>query len=103
MENITNNVERIENEAEKILESARSRANDILLEAREKGRKISSSQLNMDEVKAESATIIHNAKEEADKKIEASHLESQQLENLASEKVNEVVEHILNIVTGANL
>jgi len=103
MESITNNVESIEGEAEKILESAKNRANEILLEAREKAKKISSSQLNTDEVKAQSISIVHSAKEEAEKKVEASRLESSKVEAHASDKVDEMVEYILNIVTGAKV
>ncbi|MFC1934068.1 hypothetical protein ACFLWC_06630 [Chloroflexota bacterium] len=100
MESISSSVEAVESEAQKILESARTRANEILLEARETAKKISSSKLSMDDVQVESLNITHSASEEAKRKIEASHSESDQLETRAGKKVNELVELIFNIVTG---
>jgi vacuolar-type H+-ATPase subunit H len=100
MEEVSSNVETIEVEAEKILESARGRANEILHKAREEARKISSSELPMDEVKKECESIIHEAAETANKKIEASLLESSEVRARADEKVGEIVKRIVNIVTG---
>ena len=51
-EEMTSNVETIEVEAERILEEARSKANEILLKANEEASKMLSSELPMDEVKA---------------------------------------------------
>jgi len=101
MEEITSNVETIEVEAEKILESARSRANEILLKAKEEAKRISSSELPMDEVKTECESIVRKAREEANKKTEASLLESSEVRAHADDKVSEIVERIVNIVTGA--
>ena len=101
MEEVTSSVETIEVEAEKILESARGRANEILLEAKEEAKKISSSELPMDEVKTECEGIIRKAREEANKKIEASLLESSEVKAHADEKVGEIAKRIVNIVTGA--
>ncbi len=101
MEEVASSVEAIEVEAEKILESARSRANEILLKAKEEANKISSSELPMDEVKTECESIIRKARGEATKKTEASLLESSEVRAHAEEKVGEIVKRIVNIVTGA--
>jgi len=101
MEEVTSSVETIEVEAEKILESARSRANEILLKAKEEAKKISSSKLSLDEVKTGLEGIVREAKEEANKKIEASRQESSEVRARADEKVDEIVKRIVNIVTGA--
>ena len=101
MEEVTSSVETIEVEAEKILESAKSRANEILLKAREEAKKISSSELPMDEVKTECESIIRKAREEANKKAEASLLESAEVRARANEKVGDIVERLVNIITGA--
>ena len=101
MEEVTSNVETIEVEAEKLLESARSRANEILLKAKEEAKKISSSAMPMDEVKKEGEGIINKAREEANKKIEDSLLESSELKTRADEKVDKIVKRIVSIVTGA--
>ncbi len=101
MEEVASSVEAIEVEAEKVLESARSRANQILLKAKEEANKISSSDLPMDEVKTECERIIRKAREEANKKTEASLLESSEVRARADEKVGEIVQRIVDIVTGA--
>lgn len=101
MEEVISSVESIEAEAEKILESARSRANEILLKAKEEANKISSAELPMDEVKTECESIIGKARQEADKKFEASRLESSTVRTRADEKVSQIVDLIVNIITGA--
>ncbi len=101
MEEVASSVEAIEVEAEKVLESARSRANQILLKAKEEANKISSSELPMDEVKTECERIIRKAREEANKKTEASLLESSQVRARADGKVGEIVQRIVDIVTGS--
>jgi len=103
MEEVTSSVETIEVEAEKILESARSRANEILLKAKDEAKKISSSELPMDEVKTECESITRKAREEANKKTEASLLESSEVRARAGEKVGGVVKRMVNIITGAEL
>ncbi len=55
----------------------------------------------MDEAKTECESIIRKAREEANKKIEASLLESSEVKARAGEKVGEIVKRIVNIVTGA--
>jgi len=50
---ITNSVEALEVEAEKILEEAKTRASEILLEAREEAKKMLSSPLPLDAVQTE--------------------------------------------------
>lgn len=101
MEEVASSVETIEVEAEKILESAKSRANEILLKAKEEANKISSSELPMDEVKTECERIIRKAREEASKKAETSLLESSQVKARADGKVGEIVQRIVDIVTGS--
>jgi len=101
MEEVTSSVETIEAEAEKMLESARSRADEILLKARGEAKKISSSELPLDEVKTECESVIHKAREEANKKTEASRREASVVRARAEEKVGEIVQRIVDIVTGA--
>jgi len=98
---ISKSVADIESEAEKILEEARTRANDILLKAREEVKEILSSQLPMDETEAKCQEIIQNAKIEADRKIKDADKQASQLETNAGKKVAAVEKRIVNIVTGA--
>ncbi len=100
---ISKSVEDIESEAERILEEARTRANEILLKAKEEAKEILSSQLPMDEVKTECQEIIHNAKVEADKKSKDAANKASEIGTTADKKIEGVVEHIVNIIIGAQL
>ena len=99
-EKITSSVEAIEVEAHKILEDAKARANEILVEAREEAKKILSSQLPMDEAKAFSDKFVSSARAEAEKKIEDSEKKAADISAAADEKVGETTKLIVNIVTG---
>lgn len=103
METIPSNIETIETEAEEILEAARNKAKEIILEAKKEARKISSAHLSLDDINTEAIQIKNRAKEEAAKKVESSHLEASKLEAHANDKVNQIVEHILKVVTGVGL
>lgn len=69
-EEITSSVEALEVEAEKILAEAKTRASEIVLEAKEEAKKMLSSQLPLDDVKTECEKTVSKAKAETDKKIE---------------------------------
>ena len=97
---ITHDVEALEVEAEKILEEARTRANQILLEAREEAKKMLSSQLPLDEVKTECDNIINKARAEADEKTKDSEKKAAEIGINADRKVKELTELVVNIVTG---
>lgn len=101
MEKVTSSIETIEVEAEKLLESARSKANEILLKASEESQQILSSGLPMDKVKAEGQKIIDKARKEADSKVEDSKSKAQEIKAEADKKVEKIVQRMLNIVTGA--
>ena len=97
---ITNSVEALEVEAEKILEEARTRANKILFEAREEAKKIDSSHLPLDEIKTECDKIVNKARAEADEKIKDSEGKAVEIGINADKKVKEITELVVNIVTG---
>ena len=99
-EKISKGVEAIELEAEKILEDARTRANEILLKAREEVKKISSSQMPVDEVKPECDKIIDKAKVEADGKIKDSEKKASEISAIANKKIGEITQRVVNIVVG---
>ncbi|MFC1897692.1 hypothetical protein ACFLX8_03895 [Chloroflexota bacterium] len=102
-EEITSNVETIEVEAKRILEEARNKANEILLKANEAANKTTSHDLPLDEVKAECEHITHQAREEADKKVEDSKKKASEIKSEISKKGNKIIERIVNNVTGAKL
>jgi vacuolar-type H+-ATPase subunit H len=97
---ITNSVEALEGEAEKILEEARNRASEILLEAREEAKKIVSSQLSLDETKTECDSIVSKARTGADEKIKGSEKKAAEIGINTDKKVKELTELVVNIVTG---
>jgi vacuolar-type H+-ATPase subunit H len=101
MNDITSSVEATEVEAEKILEEAKTRANEILLKSREEARKIVSSDFPMDEVKTECDGIIHKASMEAEEKIADSVRKASEISTNADKKVAEIVDLIVSIITGA--
>ena len=100
-EEMTSSVETIEIEAEKILEEARSRANEIFLKASEETNQILSSELPMDEIKTECQRIIHKARQEADKKVEDSRQKASEIKAEVGNKVDKITERIVSNITGA--
>ncbi len=102
-EEMTSSVETIEIEAERILEEARNRANEILLKANEEASKILSSKLPMDEVKTECERIIHKARGEADKKVEEAKKKTSEIKTEVGNKVDKITKHMVSNITGAEL
>ena len=101
MRDSISDIEAIEAEAEKILESARSRANEILLKGKEEAVRILSSDLPMGEVEAECQEIVHKATEEAQRTGEESQKKAAQIRRDAENKVVKIAERMASIVTGA--
>jgi vacuolar-type H+-ATPase subunit H len=97
---ITSSVEALEAEAEKILEEAKTRASETLLQTREEAKKILSSQLPLDEIKTECDKIVGQARAEADKRIKDSEQKAAEISIAADKKVQEVTGRVVNIVTG---
>jgi vacuolar-type H+-ATPase subunit H len=97
---ITSSVEVLEVKAEKILEEARNRANEIIIEAKEEAKKILSSQLSIDEIKTECDKIVSKARAEANKKIKDSEEKAAEISINADKKVKKITELVVNIITG---
>ena len=102
-EEITSSVETIEIEAEKTLEEARSRAGEIIIEAKEEASRILASEVSLDEVKRECEQIIDKASEKANQDVEEGKREASEIRTTAGKKMGEITERIVNIVTGADL
>jgi F0F1-type ATP synthase membrane subunit b/b' len=97
---ITNSVEALEVKAEKILEEAKTRASEILLEVRAEAQRILSSPLPLDAVKTECDRIVSKARAEADEKIKDSEKKAAEIGINADKKVKEITELVVNIVRG---
>ena len=100
-EQITGSIESIENEAEKTLEKARSRASEIILKAKEEAGGILSSEVHLGDVKGECEQILKEAREKADKEVEVSKKKASEIRAGASKKVGKITERIVDIITGA--
>lgn len=101
MNNITGGVKSIEDEAEKTLEQARTRAGEILSGAREESQQITSAELSLDEVKAQSQSIIKQAQAEADKQVKEAREQSRKLSDTIGDRTDGIVKKMIDIVTGA--
>lgn len=97
---ITRSVEALETEAEKILAEAKTRAGEIVLQAREEAKRILSSHLPLDEVKVECDKIVSQARAEADRRIRDSEQKAAQINTAAYRKLSQMVERLVNIVIG---
>ncbi len=102
-EQITSSIESIENEAEKTLEEARSRANEIVLKAKEEASRILSSEMSVDEVKEECEQILNKAREKANQEVEESKKAASQVRTSAGKKMGKIAERIVNIISGAEV
>jgi vacuolar-type H+-ATPase subunit H len=102
-EKITSSVETIEIKAEKMLEEARSRANEIILKAKEEASRILSAEMPMDEVKREREHILSEARQKTNQEVEESKKKASKIRTNATKKIGKITERIVNIVTGAEL
>jgi vacuolar-type H+-ATPase subunit H len=99
-EEITTSIEALEAKAEKTLAEAKTRASEIVLAAKEQAKKMLSSQLPLDDVKAESEKIVSKAQAEADQKIRDAEKSAAEINISADKKVKEITELVVNIVKG---
>jgi vacuolar-type H+-ATPase subunit H len=99
-EEMTSSVQALEARAEKILADAKTRAGDIVLEAKEQAKKLLSSQLPLDEVKAESEKIVSKAQAEADTKIKDAEKSAAEIKTNADKRVKDITELVVNTVKG---
>jgi F0F1-type ATP synthase membrane subunit b/b' len=97
---IITNVEALDAETERILTEAKTRASEIILEAREEAQKILSSPLPLDAIRTECDTIVSKARAEADRKIRDSEQQAAVIRASADKRVKEIIERVVNIVRG---
>jgi F0F1-type ATP synthase membrane subunit b/b' len=100
-EEITDSVETIETEAEKILEEARKQASGIILKARDEAGQIASAELSLKEIGKEQEQTISAARKQADREIEDAKKRAAGIRGTAVKKTGKIVERMVTIVTGA--
>jgi len=99
---ITHSVEALESKAEKILEDAKEKSEEILFNAKMEVDTILISELPMDLIDTKCHETIETAMEEATKMKKASSRHCEEIKSSADKKITKVVDHIVDIVTGAN-
>ena len=102
-EEITDSVENIETEAEKILEKARKQANGIILKAKDKAGQITSAELSLEELEKEKEQTINASQKQANRELEDAKKRAAGIREGAADKTKKIVERIVNIVTGAEV
>lgn len=100
-EDITAGVEAIEQEAERILEHAKSQASEIRARAREQASRLLNSELPLQDVQKECDEIVRKAREEADAETERSGKEASQITVVARKKLTQVARHLVEVVIGS--
>ncbi|OGN88372.1 MAG: hypothetical protein A2158_01785 [Chloroflexi bacterium RBG_13_46_14] len=101
MKNVTSNIENLEIEAEKSLDAARAKANEILAEANKKNQELLSSPLSFDDVKAEGQKIIEKADKEAEEEVNKAKKQAEVIRSGNVKKVDEIIDRMVKLVTGA--
>lgn len=99
-EKIADSVEAIEAEAEKMLQEARTRANEIVLTVREEARTILSAPLPMDEVRTECDRIVSKARAQADETSKDAEEKAAEIAVSADKRLEEMAKRLVSIVRG---
>jgi vacuolar-type H+-ATPase subunit H len=97
---ITGSVQAMEAEATQVIEEAKAKAADILQKAREEAKKMASTQLPLDDVKAEGAKIVKDAEGKAAAEMKQSEKLASDIKAGAAGKTNEYSKSMVSIVLG---
>jgi cell division septum initiation protein DivIVA len=97
---ITGSVQAMEAEAARVIEEAKAKAGDILQKTRETTRKMSSEQLPLDDVKAEGAKIVKDARQNADAETKQAEKRATDIKASAAGKTDEYAKSMVRIVLG---
>ena len=97
---ITGSVQAMAAAAARVMEEARARAADILQKSREEARRMSSEQLPLDDVKAECATIVKDATQQAAANTKQAEKHAAEIKANAAGKTDEYAKSMVSIVLG---
>ncbi|MFC1946974.1 hypothetical protein ACFLXY_03525 [Chloroflexota bacterium] len=101
MEKVTSNIENLEIEAEKSLDAARAKANEILTEANKQSQELLSSPLAFDDLKSECQRMIEKAEQEAEEEVKKAQQQAEEIRSGNVKKVDEIIDRMIKRVTGA--
>ncbi len=97
---ITGSVKAMEAEATQVIDEAKAKAADILQKAREEAKKMASTQLPLDDVKAEGAKIVKDAEHKAGAEMKQAEKQAADIKAGAAGKTNEYSKSMVSIVLG---
>ncbi|MBN1856820.1 MAG: hypothetical protein JW846_07705 [Dehalococcoidia bacterium] len=97
---ITGGVQAMETEAARVLDEAKAKASDILQSARNESKKMSSTELPLDDVKAECVKIVEEANSKAAAETKAAAKQAKDIKSGASGKVDHYAKMMASIVVG---
>ncbi|HOO46673.1 MAG TPA: hypothetical protein PLM29_10620 [Deltaproteobacteria bacterium] len=99
-EEIFSTIRTIEGEAEALLSQARTKARDILEDAKKQSRLINAEEFQADETQQQREKIVHEAKKKAEDLIEEARGETVRIKKQFDSNADEVVEMILKHIYG---
>jgi F0F1-type ATP synthase membrane subunit b/b' len=97
---ITGGVQAMEAEAARVLDEARAKASDIVQKAREESRKMADTELPLDDVKAECASIVEEAGRKAERDVKEAEQRAADIRSSAGKKTDRYAKMMVSIVTG---
>jgi vacuolar-type H+-ATPase subunit H len=97
------NVEAIEAEAEKTLQAARARANEILMKANEEANGILNSGAALELVKNDCENMIKTAKKDSDARVEDARIKATAIKAEMSKKGKGLISRMVNDVAGVDV
>jgi hypothetical protein len=100
---ITGSVQAMEAEAARVMEEAKAKAADILQKTRDEVRKMASEQLPLDDVKAEGAKIVKDARDKAEAETKQAEKHAADIKASAAGKTDEYAKSMVSIVLGEKL
>ncbi|MFA5628779.1 MAG: hypothetical protein WC958_00735 [Dehalococcoidales bacterium] len=100
MEGMIGKLKSIEDEAEKILESAGYEAKRIISEADSDSAVTKTDNFNLDEARAEAKKIVDEARSFANRQIAESNLKAQSISDLPPQKINDIAQRVVGIILG---
>ncbi|MBT9159591.1 MAG: hypothetical protein DDT27_01563 [Dehalococcoidia bacterium] len=99
-EKITGAVETIEAEAERVLDAARAKAREVLLQSRQEASQILSSKDDMGDIREECENIKQRARAEAERRAREYNEEASRIRADATARIEGIVKEIASIVVG---
>ena len=100
MEKVTSNIENLELEAERSLDAARNKANEILSEANKRSHELLLAELSFDDIKSECQQMIKNAERRSKEEVKIAQKRAADILTGSEKKVDEVIDRMVKLITG---